>query len=363
MTQALADIDTEVAEAFVEKLFSSAVGAADTMVIYVGDKLGCYRALDDRGPLTPGELADACGIHPRYAREWCEHQTTTGVLVVDDATAEPEERRYALPAEHAAALTDPDSPFSIAPLHRLFAAVGAKLPELLDAYRTGGGVAWEAFGDDAIESQGDFNRPWLRTDLVQSYLPSISDVHEKLTSGARVVDVACGVGWAGISIAKAYPRTTVVGLDPDDSSIALARRFAAEDGVADRTSFEVHNADDPLASGPFDVAIMVEALHDVAHPIEILSRIREALTPGGTLLVVDEKTGASFAEPGENDGLFYGFSLLCCLPAGMSEEASAATGTVIRPSTVTEYATAAGFSTVEVLEQIEHPMFHFYRIA
>jgi 2-polyprenyl-3-methyl-5-hydroxy-6-metoxy-1,4-benzoquinol methylase len=356
------EIDATRAEEFVGRLFQSASGAVETLVVYLGDRLGLYRTLAERGPLTPGELAGAAGIHPRYAREWCEHQAATGICEVDDPQAAPEARRYTLPAEHAAALVDRDSPFSVAPLPIAIGAAGTVLPRLLEAYRTGGGVPWGAFGPDMIEAQGDFNRPWLRGSVTQTYLPAVPDVHERLQRGARVADIACGVGWAGIAIAQAYPGATVVGLDPDDSSIAIARRLAAEQGVSDRVTFQVHDCAKALPGGPFDLAIMVEALHDVAHPVEVLRRVRESLTDGGTLIVADQATGHSFADPGPNDGLFYGFSLLCCLAAAMSEEGSAQTGAVMRPETVRRYATEAGFSRVEVLEQIEHPMLRFYRL-
>ena len=38
--------------------------------------------------------------------------------------------------------------------------------------------------------------------------------------------MACGVGWAGISIARAYPGVRVDGFDLDPSSIDLARENA-----------------------------------------------------------------------------------------------------------------------------------------
>jgi 2-polyprenyl-3-methyl-5-hydroxy-6-metoxy-1,4-benzoquinol methylase len=361
---AITELDAARAGAFVERLFGAALGTLDVVAVYVGDRLGLYRALAERGSLTSDELGQACGMHPRYAREWCEQQTVSGILDVDDATAPDEARRFTLPAEHAAALTDPDSPFSVAPLARFVAASTRLLPELLHAYRSGGGVDWSAFGEDGIEAQGDFNRPWLRTALTAEYLPAVADVHERLSAGARVADVACGVGWAGVTIARDYPNTTVVGLDPDESSIALARRNASEDGVAERTTFEVHDATKPLPGGPFDLVIVIEAVHDIARPVEVLTRIRESLAPGGAVIVADERTADSFTgfteDPAER--LFYGASLLCCLPAGMAEQPSAATGTVMRPDTFRSYASDAGFSKVEVLDQIEHPMLRFYRL-
>jgi hypothetical protein len=298
MTQQL-ELNVEQAEGFVGRLFNASLGAIDVFTVYVGDRMGLYQALADNGSLTFPELAASAGIDPRYAREWLEQQAATGIVLVDDVAAAPDVRRFTLPAEHAAALIDPDSPLSIAPLARAVASVGVVLPQLLEAYRTGGGVPWSAFGADGIEAQGDFNRPWIRAALASEYLPSVPDVHEQLTSGARVADIACGVGWAGITIADAYPNTSVMGLDPDDSSIAIARKLGAENGVSERTTFEVHDCTQPLPGGPFDLVVMIEALHDVARPVEILSRMRESLAPNGTVIVADERVAESFTAPAD----------------------------------------------------------------
>ena len=65
-------------DAFVERLFDSAVATMDVFTIHMGDRLGLYRALAENGPLTPGELASGTGINGRYAREWLEQQAATG---------------------------------------------------------------------------------------------------------------------------------------------------------------------------------------------------------------------------------------------------------------------------------------------
>jgi hypothetical protein len=58
----------------------------------------------------------------------------------------------------------------------------------------------------------------------------------------------------------------------------------------------------------------------------------------------------------------YSASLLCCLPAGLSESPSAATGTVMRPDTLRRYAQEAGFQDIEILP-IEHDFFRVYRLT
>jgi hypothetical protein len=59
-------------DALVGRLFEATVGAMDVFAVYIGDRLGLYRPLAERGALTSGELAEATGTHERYAREWLE---------------------------------------------------------------------------------------------------------------------------------------------------------------------------------------------------------------------------------------------------------------------------------------------------
>jgi 2-polyprenyl-3-methyl-5-hydroxy-6-metoxy-1,4-benzoquinol methylase len=310
--------------------------------------------------MTPGDLADGAGINVRYAREWLEQQAASGILEVDDPTADPGARRFTLPPAHAEALIDPESPYAMAAICRSLASIGGILPKLVAAFRSGDGVAVEAV--DAIEAQGDFNRPWLVRSLASEYLPQVPDVHAKLRAGARVADVACGVGWAAISIARGYPATTVDGFDLDAPSIERAQVLAKDAGVADRVTFQARDAADPTLQGEYDLAVVVEAVHDMSHPVEVLATIHRLLAPGGTLIVADERVADAFHAPAnETERLFYGYSVLDCLPAGMVDQPSAGTGTVMRRSTLERYASEAGFSRVSVLP-IEHDFLRFYRL-
>jgi 2-polyprenyl-3-methyl-5-hydroxy-6-metoxy-1,4-benzoquinol methylase len=354
------------ADAMVARIFEGTVAAFDLLSVVIGDRLGLYGALARDGSATSSDLAARAGIAERYAREWLEQQAASGIVLVDDATLAANERRFTLPPGHAEALIDPESPSSIAPLARSFAACARVLPELLDAYRTGRGVEWSDYGREMIEAQGDFNRPWLLGSFGSAYLPAVPEVDARLRADppARVADVACGLGWASIAIAKAYPNVRVDGFDLDPLSIDLARANADAAGVGDRVAFETRDAGDPLAAGRYDLAVMIEALHDVSRPVEILQAMRSMLASGGSAIIADEKTEDRFTAPAElTERLFYGFSITCCLPAAMTDQPSAATGTVMRAETLREYAAAAGFRTTDVLDDIEHEALRFYRLT
>lgn len=350
----------------VARIFEASLGMLDVLAVYLGDRLGLYAALRDAGPATAPELASRAGIDVRYAREWLEQQSVTGILEVDDVAAAPDERRYTLPEAYVDPLLNPDSAYSITPLARSLVASAKVIPQLLEAYRTGGGVEWSDYGADMIESQGDFNRPWLVNSFGTEILPAIPAVHERLRASppARVADVACGVGWAAIAIAKAYPDVTVDGFDLDESSITLARENARGAGVSDRVTFERRDAADPAARGQYDLAVIIEAVHDLSRPVEVLAAMRRMLRPGGIALVADEKTEDAFTAPaGDVERLYYGFSLVTCLPAAMTERPTAATGTVIREETMRRYAAEAGFTSTDRLDQPELDMLRFYRLT
>ena len=344
------------ADALVERLFTAALGAFDLAGVYLGDRLGWYRSLADDGPATPDELASRTGTDARYAREWLEQQAVGGILEVDG------DRRFSLPEAHASVLVDPVSMNLMAPLARMTTAAIGQLPQLVEAYRSGTGNPWEAYGADMREGQAAFNRPALTHLLGKEWLPAIADVHQRLQADppARVVDIGCGEGWSTLAVARAYPTARVVGIDLDAESIEAPRRHAAEEGMSGGVEFR-HGDASGLAE-PADLALIIEAVHDMANPVPVLSAVREALLPGASLIVVDERVAESFTAPGDEvERFMYGWSITTCLPDGRSRQPSVATGTVMRPDTLRDYADEAGFGSVEVLP-IENDFFRFYRL-
>ena len=343
------------ADALVERLFTAALGTFDLAGVYLGDRLGWYRSLADEGPATPDQLAARTGTDARYAREWLEQQAVGGILDVDDD-------RFSLSEAHASVLVDPVSLNLMAPLARMTTAAIGQLPRLVEAYRSGAGNPWEAYGADMREGQAAFNRPAFTHLLGNEWLPAIADVHERLQADppARVVDIGCGEGWSTLAVARAYPTARVVGIDLDAPSIEAAGRHAAESGMADGVEFR--HGDASALDEPADLALIIEAVHDMANPVPVLRAAREALVPGASLIVIDERVAESFAAPGDEiERFMYGWSITTCLPDGRSRQPSVATGTAMRPDTLRRYAAEAGFGSVEVLP-IENDFFRFYRL-
>jgi SAM-dependent methyltransferase len=349
-------------DALAQQLFAAALGAMDLLSVYLGDRLGLYRALADGGWSTPGELSTAAGVHERYAREWLEQQAMSGILEVEDPDAGDAERRYVLPPGHDEVLLDETSLNFMTPMAQLLVGCVRPIDAILEAFRTGGGVPFAAYGVDLHEGQARFSRTLVDNLLTSEWLPSIPAIHARLQGDppARVADLACGLGRSSLAIARAYPTVVVDGIDLDEPSIQRARALLADSGLEDRVAFQHRDAADPELAGHYDLVTIFEALHDMSYPVAVLRAARGLLASGGCLLVADERTAERFSpDAGEIERLYYGFSILHCLPVGMIGDVPAGTGTVMRTDTIHRYATRAGFSSFEVLP-IENDFWRLY---
>lgn len=352
------------ADQLAERLFASTLGALDVVSIHLGDRLGLYTALRDHGPLTSAGLAERAGIAPRYAREWLEQQTVAGLLEVEDAAVDADDRRFVLPPEHVGALADPDAIDHFTPVIRIVATAASRIDQLVEAYRAGGGVAWEAYGPGMRTGQAEGNRPAYLHLLAQEWFPAVPGLVETLRGGARIADIGCGEGWSAIAMATGFPAVTVDGFDIDAASVEAANRHAREAGVADRVAFHLVDAGALAQPGGYDLVTAFECVHDLPDPVAVLRTMRELARPGGTVMVMDERVPETYTgRPGDPvEQLMYGFSLTVCLPDSMNTSPSRATGTVMRPAVLQGYALEAGFSSVEVLP-IDHELWRFYRLV
>jgi SAM-dependent methyltransferase len=347
-------------EALVDRLFRDALGSLELFTVYIGERLGLYRAMRDDGPSTPAELAARTGTAERYVREWLEHHAASGLVLVDDPAAGPRERRYRLPAAHAPVLADRDDVRFGAYRAVDIVRAARSLPDLVDAFRTGAApppLPWEP------EGRAPENRAMYLAHLGTDWLPAVEDVDRRLRSAppARVADLACGLGWSSIAIAKAYPLVSVEGFDLDAEAIADAGSSAAAEGLADRVSFRVADVTHGVP-GRFDLVTILEGFHDMARPVEVLRAVRGMLAGGGSVVMIDERVADEFVAPAPDlERYHYGWSVVSCLPGAMGDPQTAATGAVLRLGTLRRYAEEAGYRAVEVLP-IENPEWRFYRL-
>ncbi|HEY7932719.1 MAG TPA: class I SAM-dependent methyltransferase [Solirubrobacteraceae bacterium] len=336
---------TGIDEAKLEQFMGQFVGdlgaAMTAPLVVIGDKLGLYKAMADGEPVTPRELAERTDCRERYIREWLCQQAASGYVEY-----EADGGTFRLPAEQAMALADEDSPAFIPGAFQLVAAVVKDEPQIAERFRSGEGFGWHEHHHDLFAGTERFFRPGYLANLVESWLPSLDGVLEKLSAGARVADIGCGHGASTILMAKAFPASTFVGSDYHEGSIEAARAAAERAGAADRVSFEVASAKD-FGGGPFDLVCVFDALHDMGDPVGAARHVREQLAADGTWMVVEPFAGDAIEENLNPVGrIFYGGSTMLCTPASLSQEVGLALGAQAGQKRLTEVLNDGGFSRV-----------------
>src|SRR5919112_6788235 len=97
VSEASNQIDPDKLHAFIGKVVGDFGAALSSSLVYIGQKLGLYRALAEAGPSTPAELAERTGTQERYVREWLINQAAGGYVEYDAAGG-----RFSLSPEQAA---------------------------------------------------------------------------------------------------------------------------------------------------------------------------------------------------------------------------------------------------------------------
>lgn len=337
--EAAPTIDTDALMAFVFRAVDEVGATLNTALVVLGDKLGYYRAMAASGPTTPARMAEDTSTDEHYAREWLNAQAAGGFVRYDPASGE-----YHLPAEHAVALTDENSPAFLPGFFQIALGTASDTERIVEAARNAAGYGWHEHNSDVHEGCERFFRPSYHANLVSQWLPALGDVVPRLEVGATVADVGCGHGASTILMAQAFPQSTFVGTDYHAASIDIARRRAEGAGVADRVRFDVAAAQSFSGEG-YDLVTTFDALHDMGDPLGAARRVFEALADDGVWMIVEPMAGDRIEDNFTPVGrAYYGFSTLLCTPASLAQEVGLAIGTQAGPARIRDITTAAGFS-------------------
>ncbi len=268
-------IDQAKADAFVGKVLADTAALAVTTLSSIGDRLGLFKNLAEQGPATSEELAERAHVNERYAREWLSAMACAGYLEYD-----PVMRRFTLPIEHIPVLTQEVGPVLFCGVQEEVVGLVGPVNQLIQAFRSGGGVPMEAYDPSTWEGISRFTSGWFENLLVPVWLPAMPEVQVKLERGALVADVGCGQGKALIKLAQTYPLSRYVGYDNFAPSIERAEANAEATGVTDQVRFEHLDVSTGLPE-QYDVITTFDVAHNAVNPRGLLHLIRNGLGVDG----------------------------------------------------------------------------------
>jgi SAM-dependent methyltransferase len=333
-------VDEAELDTFVGQALGDLGAAISGLMVYLGDRLGLYRAMAGAGPVTPGALASRTGTDERHVREWLDNQAAGGYVRYDAAAG-----TYMLPAAHASVLADEDSVAFLAGGYAGVVAAYVDADAFVDAFRSGRGVGWHERDPRLFAGTERLLRPAYRAFLVPVWLPSLAGVDARLRAGASVADVGCGHGASTLLMAEAYPQSRFVGYDSHAGSIATCTARAADAGVGERVQFVVASAKD-YPHGEYDLITFFDCLHDLGDPVGAAVHARRALAEDGAVMLV-EPYAADRPEQNHHalGRAFYGFSTVVCTMTSRAQEVGLALGAQAGEARLREVFEQAGFSS------------------
>ncbi|MBY8886948.1 class I SAM-dependent methyltransferase [Streptomyces sp. PTM05] len=332
-------VDEDKVMEFLEQVVTDGAAAMSGLCTSIGDRLGLYTAMAGAGPLTSAQLADRAGLMERYVREWLAAQVA-GEYVTYDAGDDT----YTLPDEHAAVLADASVPTYAAGFFTMLQALYDTEDALLEAFRSGDGVGWEAHGPALFAGTAKFFRPGYTAALVPEWLPALEDGGRRLADGGKVADVGCGFGYSTMLMAREYPASSFHGFDFHRPSVERAREIAAREGLADRVGFDVATAQD-YPGEDYDLVTFFDCLHDMGDPGAALRHVGETLADDGSCMIVEPNVSDDVRENGHPiRRAMVNASVALCLPAALAQHGPSAMGNHAGEEALRDLAGRAGLT-------------------
>ena len=356
MLDSATELDMHKLEAFGGRMVGLLNDGFLALLVSVGYRTNLFETLAELPPATSEEIAEAAGLQERYVREWLGGMVVGGIIE-HDADADT----YRLPPEHAAMVTRAAGPDDLAFFTQYVALCGQVEDRVVDSFRKGGGVPYEAYPNfqelQAAETAREFDAK-----LVDTWLPLVPGVGEQLQSGIRVLDVGCGRGHAVNLLAAAYPASSFAGYDFSRDGIEGARAEASALGLAN-VRFDVKDVSELAEPEGYELITAFDVVHDLARPEQTLAAIHDALVPGGRFFMVDIQASSHLHENVEHPlgPLLYSVSVFHCMTVSLAQDGPGL-GTVWGEQTATRLLREAGFSKVEV-EHVEGDVFHVFYVA
>ncbi|MEU9092473.1 methyltransferase domain-containing protein [Streptomyces sp. NPDC048428] len=320
----------------------------------LGHQGGLFDTMAGMAPATSAEIAEAAGLNERYVREWLGAMVVGGIV-----DYEPEQSTYALPPEHAASLTRAAGPDNLARIAQDFGMMGEVEQQVLEAFRTGGGLPYSAyprFQSLQAEESGEV----FDLALVNGIVPLVPGLTERLRAGIAVLDIGTGHGHAVNVLARAFPASSFQGLDMSEEGIAAARAEAAGLGLGN-TAFDIGDCSE--ISGSYDLITAFDVIHDLARPARTLAAVAAALAQDGVFLMGDIAASSRLEENIDHPlgPALYTFSVFYCMSVSLGEGGEGL-GTVWGEQAARRMLGEAGFGRIDT-QRVEGDILNVYYVA
>jgi len=316
--------------------------AAITQMIALGHRTGLFDKMAEIGEATSEKLAASASLNERYVREWLGALTTGGIINYDFSTGE-----YFLPPEHAQLLIRKAGKNNLAVFAQYIGVMADVEDEIIECFHKGGGVPYSSFKRFHEVMAEDSGQSVVST-IIETVLPVVDGLVEKMERGIEVMDLGCGRGLALMRMAMAFPNSNFVGYDLCKETIAYANKEAKQLQL-NNLRFEQRDVTALNETAKFDLITALDAIHDQAQPLVVLKNIHQALKDSGTFLMQDIDASSQVEKNLDHPlGPFlYAISCMHCMTVSLAQNGEGL-GTMWGREKALEYMERAGFKSVHI---------------
>lgn len=349
-------LDQAKKETFAQRMVGVLNDSSLALMISIGHQTGLFDTMAKLPPSTSVQIAKAAKLKERYVREWLGAMLTGRVVEYNPANG-----AYFLPPEHAASLTRTAGPENLALYMQYIPLLGNVEEGIIKSFRKGGGVPYSAY-PKFQKIQSEDSRSIYDATLVQTTLPLVPEIMERLKTGMEVADIGCGSGRAVNMMAKAFPNSRFTGYDFSKEGIAAGKAEAKKLRLSN-SRFVIQDVSKLAARSRFDFITTFDAIHDQAKPRTVLKTIARALKPDGVYLMVDIAASSNVHENLDHPlgAALYTVSCLHCMTVSLALKGEGL-GAMWGRQKAMEYLAEAGFSNV-VIKEVPGDIFNYYYIA
>lgn len=144
-------------------------------------------------------------------------------------------------------------------------------------------------GREIAQVMGPSGIPWLdRPEREEEERPGVVINALGLRGGEVVADLGAGSGYFTFRIApRVGQKGRVLAVEIQDEMLETIRRRAATLKITNVEEVKGSETDPKLPAGGVDRVLMVDVYHELAYPFEVMTKVREALKPGGWVVFVE----------------------------------------------------------------------------
>lgn len=251
------------------RLWHYSLGFYGVWIAHIGRQMKLFHQLAER-PMTVEELVIATKLYPAALRDWCSAAEAYQFIVAIDGKLQIKEHMKRI-------LIEKDSPDYLGGQFSYLALRSLGYGEFEELFKSGK-TRNTLLSLDAIKQATDWDHYALLT-IVRHH----KKLHSVLSNGCRLLDVGCGTGGLLSKICKEYPKSQLIGIDPSNKALSLARQIAGGKPI----TLANMSAESMTFAADFEIVFLCESLYTMKDKERVVSNCWRALKDHGTIVIVE----------------------------------------------------------------------------